>query len=552
MKNLIISFAFIVFIFGGCKHCSEFGNDDLRQVSISFSSKSLSSSLLKSSGLTDNSIIKVILYGVDNFGKVEKTFIPPLPESSETSLQLVISRKIKSLYAIANPYEGMESAEPETVSELMDMIADFSDAPELPFLMSGKGDIDGVNINIELFRSVAKVEIFSKNEDFKIESVTVKNTPKKGYVFKKEHPSTPTPDDRGLYPASSIPTLYVAESTALNPTRFVVTGKIEGRQASYELVLKNKEANIDIERNMHYRVGVAPLNETNCSISVDIPEWIDMQTTVQVIPKPPPPDPYKNGIKILAIGNSYSQDAMRYLYDMLRQIKEPQYNTTLVNAYIESGTLNDHANCIKNNTSITQQVFNTSGGATSVSGKSLKQIIEQDAWDIITLQQSSWFSGKESSYNADLDTLIIRVKKHATNKNFKLGWHMTWAWHVGHYGFPGTYTNQAAMYSGTCDAVKAQILNHPTRKFDFIIPTGTAIQNARGIPALGDSNLNRDIDCHLNDLGRYIAGAMWIKTILGDISGLSKSYNTTNPAITTTNFPYIEQAVNAAHAKPFP
>ena len=268
------------------------------------------------------------------------------------------------------------------------------------------------------------------------------------------------------------------------------------------------------------------------------------------------PDPYRNGIKILAIGNSYTENSMLYLSDMLRQLGVTG-NITLVNAFISGGTLKDHAEHARANqsTKLQRRTFLAGGGQTSATGITLLQMIQQEAWDVITLQQASMESGASSTYNADLDYLIDYVRKNATNKNFKLGWHMTWAWADGISYYNGTYGNQDKMYQAICTAVQTKIVPElKTGVFDFIIPTGTAIQNYR---VHGD-HLNHD-GTHLSNLGCYIAATMWVKTITGyDISKLTTPYVANKtwggaPSVTinATDLPDIIQAVNAAAKSPF-
>ena len=573
MKKIVLLLIISVFILTGCEHEQMLGSEDDRLVSISFSTRSLSSSLLKSTvSPEEESIVKMILFGVDDLGNVVQTIIPPLPEPPLTAVQVTISRKVKSLYAIANPSADIEAKNPITVSDLIDMTGDFSEAPQSPFLMSGKEDVNGYNINIivELVRTVAKIEIIGKNE-FLISSVTVSNTPDKGYVFKKETLSMPTPDNRVTYSSviSATPTLYVTENSALNPVEFVITGEFQGKLANYTIVLKSGGSTIDIVRNTHYQVNITPITESECSISINIPGWKDEITDTQVIPRPL--NPYKDGIKILAIGNSYSEDAMRYMFDLLKQLgvdEKNKGNIKLVNAYIGGGSLENHAKKAKDHSyavNLSRQTFSANGGInwSNPNEYTLKQMIQQEEWDVITLQQYSEDSGNASTYNADLDYLINYVDENMkdgnnpnNNPNYRLGWHMTWAYTapayiIWHYG-----NNQHGMYDSICHVVQRKIL--PNNAFDFIIPSGTAIQNARYPDFFGDI-LNRD-GSHLNNLGAYIATTMWIKTITGyDIANLAVPYTAsviiggTSPTITIDGSTHdkVVQAINAAYISPF-
>ena len=129
---------------------------------------------------------------------------------------------------------------------------------------------------------------------------------------------------------------------------------------------------------------------------------------------------------------------------------------------------------------------------------------------------------------------------------------MTWAYASSNMS--GHYAGiQRDMYNSICSTVQTKIVTN--NAFDFIIPTGTAIQNARGY--YGDI-LNSD-GTHLSNPGCYIAGAMWVKTITGfDISKLTipytasgSYYGSSTYTITADDLMKVVQSVNAAANLPF-
>jgi hypothetical protein len=169
------------------------------------------------------------------------------------------------------------------------------------------------------------------------------------------------------------------------------------------------------------------------------------------------------------------------------------------------------------------------------------------------LQQASQTSGKSATYNADIDYLVDYVLQHATNPNVKLGWHMTWAYQTGssHQNFPDYDKSQRKMYDMICKAVQDKIL--PNDSFSFVIPSGTAIQNARA--EFGDV-LNVSDGYHLNNTGCYIAAATWLKAIFGwDVASLTAPYTASSvgapTVITEASLAKIVASVNAAVKSPF-
>ena len=283
---ILMLYLFVIIYLTGCKQIDD--SDQYHQVMINFDTKSLSGASLASS--TENLVSKVMFFGVNDQNYVVQT-IPArvIPSLSGTSLgtSLGISKKVKTLFAIANPTESLEKATPLTVLDIMNLTCDFTSAPVSPFLMSGRGEIKELEVKIELIRAVAKIEFIGK-DDFQIEKVVVNNTPDKGFVFNQEKLSVPSTAVRTSYPAitSTTPTLYIAESAAQNPASFELTGKYNGKPASYSLTLKSGGKTIDIVRNTHYQVGIMSITEDICTISINVVDWSDpVDTDDHTIPE---------------------------------------------------------------------------------------------------------------------------------------------------------------------------------------------------------------------------------------------------------------------------
>ena len=293
MKKIALFFALCAYIFVGCG-----GNEpedvpigpeipvkQEHQVTILFTTQTTTRALLKSDASTAEDLIsKVIIFGVDDNNTIIEKY-PTVNNPSLTGTTLTVNIRVKSLYAIANPSAAIEALTPATVTDLTGMVGNFASTPKSPFLMSGKGSVIGNNVTVELIRAIAKVGITGKN-DFQISTVTVMNTPNEGYVFKKETFSIPGSTTRVSYPVlnSSTPMLYVAENNRQNPTQFVVTGQLYGKNASYTIVLKSEGQDIDIVRNTFYQVDITPITESECAVSVTIPGWNDVGTDDHVIP----------------------------------------------------------------------------------------------------------------------------------------------------------------------------------------------------------------------------------------------------------------------------
>ena len=286
MKKIVSFFVVSIFILAGCNKDPQKKIDEPesfdRQVMINFTAKSLSNSLSKSAAsAAENQIEQVILFGVNDKGEVVQNF-PVIENPQLTGTSVYVSGLVKSLYAIANPSADMEVKNPLSVADLMAMTCDYSNAPHSPFVMSSIGEVNSNSINLELVRAVAKIDVIG-NSDFHVESVTVMNTPAKGYVFDKGTLSVPT-SKMVNYSENSNSSVYVAENSKQNPTKLLVKGTFQGKITAYTIVLSNNGNPLDIVRNTCYQVSITPITESECDISVSIPEWNDTVADETFIP----------------------------------------------------------------------------------------------------------------------------------------------------------------------------------------------------------------------------------------------------------------------------
>lgn len=221
-------------------------------------------------------------------------------------------------------------------------------------------------------------------------------------------------------------------------------------------------------------------------------------------------------IKILAIGNSFSVDALQYFYQIAASLGVKEI--TIGNLYIGSCSLETHLNNILNKLPKYIYYTNTNGEWIEHQEHTVNDAILENKWDYISFQQVSSLSGVESSYNETLLQLVDEVKNlflskdnPNRNENVKFIWHMTWAYqqNTTHPGFINYNNDQLTMYNNIISSVQNKILTN--KDFNVVIPNATSIQNAR-TSILGDT-LTRD-GFHMSyDLGRYITGLMFFKQL---------------------------------------
>ncbi len=247
-------------------------------------------------------------------------------------------------------------------------------------------------------------------------------------------------------------------------------------------------------------------------------------------------------LKILTIGNSFSDDAMQWVYDIAESAGVKVY---LGNLYIGGCSLETHLLNAQGDEAAYNYRVNSKGIWRMNPYNTMYMGIEDQDWDYISFQQVSGLSGIKDSYNPSLDSLLKLVSKKA-NKTAKFVWHMTWAYqnYTGNGDFLKYNRDQMYMYEQIVDAVTSVIV--PNKKFQAIIPSGTAIQNARTAACIGDT-ITRD-GCHLSlDLGRYVAGL----ALFGSLSGVSLDKVTFVPeGVTEEERVAAVRAASAAVEKP--
>ena len=249
-------------------------------------------------------------------------------------------------------------------------------------------------------------------------------------------------------------------------------------------------------------------------------------------------------VRVLAIGNSFSQDAVeQYLWELAQ---EAGVKMIIGNAYRGGQGFQSHWIDVTeaNNTFEYRKVQD--GRRTNRPHSALADIITDEPWQYITFQQVSQESGLTTTFEPYLSELIGYTQSLQTNPNAIYGYHQTWAYSHDstHGGFANYGNRQEVMYDSICQAVQYATAMHP--ELSFVVPSGTAIQNAR-TTYLGD-NMNRD-GYHLDlKMGRYTAACVWLETITG-ISPVGFSYRPEGVDFVTAHT--CQVAAHEAVARPF-
>ena len=216
-------------------------------------------------------------------------------------------------------------------------------------------------------------------------------------------------------------------------------------------------------------------------------------------------------MKILSIGNSFSQDAHNLLHTIAEQNGK---DIQTVNLCIGGCSLKTHHHNLVNNL---ENHFLERNGGEGERRIGIREALKMDDFDVVTLQQVSELGGIFDSFFPYVTVLTEEIR--AAQPNAKLYLHQTWGYEIdsGHPGFDNYDRDQKKMFLSikeTCLKV-ADLINAA------IIPTGDTIQYLReNVKEFdyknGGLSLCRD-SFHLSlDYGRYAAAVTWYYTLTGE------------------------------------
>ena len=212
----------------------------------------------------------------------------------------------------------------------------------------------------------------------------------------------------------------------------------------------------------------------------------------------------KDIMDILSIGNSFSQDAQRYLHQIA---KADGVDIHSFNLYIGGCPLSKHYRNMLSEESVYTLEMNGSNTGFYVS---LNEALLNRDWDIITVQQVSNQAPNYDTYQPYLDGLVEYIRRLAPKA--KIAVHQTWAYEQG-----SKRLNEELKYRDykemLGDIVKAYQKAAEHIRADYIIPSGelfgAMLEN-------GIEKVHRDT-FHANlGLGRYALGLIWYKILTGN------------------------------------
>ena len=245
----------------------------------------------------------------------------------------------------------------------------------------------------------------------------------------------------------------------------------------------------------------------------------------------PPVNFHKADLKVLDIGNSYTQDAQTYLPQIIAA-SGIDTDFSLYRAFRPSASFKTWVDCWNDSDNEYYSIdfcAGTSLGGISGSGSAsdgalFRKALQSVKWDIILIHQVSTYSNDYSLWEGDsaggyLQELIRIIR--VTNPQATIGYLMT-------HSYRGSYwaNSEGSSYlrwRNIADATKQLKLEYD---IDFIIPYGTAVQNLRA-SSLNDSYEFSEDGTHMGaGLGDYVAGCCYFESLLAPRYGVSIWGNT--------------------------
>jgi hypothetical protein len=214
--------------------------------------------------------------------------------------------------------------------------------------------------------------------------------------------------------------------------------------------------------------------------------------------------------KVLAVGNSFSANAMRYFGDI---VKASGRTVVAKNAMIGGCDFERHmrhAEAFEANSDAPE-------GRPYPGKQSLKELLTSEHWDVVTIQQVSHKSFRPETFHPHADRLIAYIKKYAPQAEIAV--HAVWAYRDDHKWFKDRAT-YAEMPLNTDEMFKRASATYEqfAKENGFrLIPSVYAIESARRDPAYGKAGKQTlSKDCfHCAPEGEYLLGCVWLEFLLG-------------------------------------
>ena len=218
-----------------------------------------------------------------------------------------------------------------------------------------------------------------------------------------------------------------------------------------------------------------------------------------------------DSLKILFVGNSFAVDTMQHTAGVAKDLGIQNIKFGVL--YVGACSIDMHYEHAMGDLPAYAYHTNTGEGWSVVEGYRISDAIKSDDWDWIAIQHGTRAPSRYTSIECykNLNPLIRYIKELAPDHT-KIAFNLTWMGEhtCQHHEIVSYDGDTALMRRKLIEVTQAAVASEPL--VDLIVPTGTAVENAR-TSQIG--LLTRDC-YHLSmDKGRYIAALTFIASITG-------------------------------------
>lgn len=254
----------------------------------------------------------------------------------------------------------------------------------------------------------------------------------------------------------------------------------------------------------------------------------------------PPLDFTKPELRVLDIGNSYTEDATHYLPSIVKAAKIDVSDMCLYKAIRGGGSYKNWYNIYHDIEQYGYSISKVLGGLSAkVSGSGMQKegaafrmLLAENEWDLIIIHQYSVYAPYYDEWNTDeaggyLPQLLELIRSHQPNATIGLLLiHSYWS------GYSGNKEHSSLR--------RWELIAQSTKQFceaynsDFIIPYGTAIQNIRSSSLNNEYDLTADGSHCASGLADYTAACCYFQalfspryhiSIIGNVARWSNTAN---------------------------
>ena len=212
---------------------------------------------------------------------------------------------------------------------------------------------------------------------------------------------------------------------------------------------------------------------------------------------------FYHSLKILFIGSSFGVDTINYVGDIAHSYN---FNIVIGNLYVGASGIKDYITFYESDRKISYYKWGLNATVWENGTSTVKEALSDEAWDFVIIQNGAYQSADESTYwDQDEKGNITKnyvslfadiIDRCCLFSHPVICFNMTWAYSVYHtlsssqgskdkwlsFGI-NQKQRQLGMYTELCRLAQKVL------EVKFVIPSGTAVQNARGTSLRADTTI---------------------------------------------------------------